>query len=147
MSNQHTNLNQIQTQINQITESLDGTTAQIEALNRKMEENSKTLMENLTAVNENMRLILQVIKKGRDNTKERLDSILDKIKVELERIWEEKALETITKDEMQAVEKLKDINKELSENLYMQRLLAIITSLRDILQKSVVVKREKEKTM
>ncbi len=146
MSPADPSLSQLQSQISQITESLDGTIAQIDALNRKMEENSKALTENLTAVNENMRLILQVIKKGRDNTRERLDSILDEIQKEMQHLWEEKALESITKDEMVAIEQLKNINKELSENLYMQRLLSIIASLRDIVQKAIVVKQQKSKS-
>ncbi|MHA1719751.1 MAG: hypothetical protein ACTSWX_10315 [Promethearchaeota archaeon] len=133
-------LQQIASQINQITESLDGTINQIEAMNRKIEENSKSLMESITAVNENIRLIIEVIKKGRINTRETLEEIKKHMVNELKKIDVEK----ITKDEIIAVQKLKDINSEVSENLYMAQLLNIIQGLREITGRAMAIKLKKE---
>lgn len=134
-------LQQIAAQINQITESLDGTITQIEAMNRKIEENSKGLTESITAVNENMRLIIEVIKKGRSNTKETLVEIKQHMEDELKKI----DIETITKDEILAVQKLKDINNDVSENLYMAQLLNVIQGLREITGRAMAIKLKKEK--
>ena len=134
-------LQQIAAQINQITESLDGTITQIEAMNRKIEENSKGLTESITAVNENMRLIIEVIKKGRSNAKETLEEIRQKMEDEIQKI----NLESITKDEILAVKKLKDINNEVSENLYMAQLLNVIQGLREITGRAMAIKLKKQK--
>ena len=133
-------LQQIAAQINQITENLDGTITQIEAMNRKIEENSKGLTESITAVNENMRLIIEVIKKGRINTKETLVDIKKNMIDEIQKI----DLESITKDEILAVQKLKDINNEVSENLYMAQLLNVIQGLREITGRAMAIKLKKE---
>jgi len=132
-------LQQIAAQINQITESLDGTITQIEAMNRKIEENSKGLTESITAVNENMRLIIEVIKKGRSNAKETLVDIQKNMVDEIQKI----DLESITKDEILAVKKLKDINNEVSENLYMAQLLNVIQGLREITGRAMAIKLKK----
>ncbi len=133
-------LQQIAAQINQITENLDGTITQIEAMNRKIEENSKGLTESITAVNENMRLIIEVIKKGRLNTKETLVEIKKNMIDEIQKI----NLESITKDEILAVKKLKDINNEVSENLYMAQLLNVIQGLREITGRAMAIKLKKD---
>ena len=133
-------LQQIAAQINQITENLDGTITQIEAMNRKIEENSKGLTESITAVNENMRLIIEVIKKGRLNTKETLVEIKKSMIDEIQKI----NLESITKDEILAVKKLKDINNEVSENLYMAQLLNVIQGLREITGRAMAIKLKKD---
>jgi len=138
-------LQQIANQINQITQSLDGTIAQIDALNRGMEDNSQKLMENLTAVNENMRLIITVIKKGRTNSKDVLNEVKKEIRVEMQKLWTEKTLESITHEEMEAVKKLKTIQRDVSDNLYMQQLLGIILALRDIVGQAKAIKLQKNK--
>jgi ABC-type transporter Mla subunit MlaD len=138
-------LQQIANQINQITQSLDGTIAQIDKLNRGMEDNSQKLMENLTAVNENMRLIITVIKKGRTNSKEVLNDVRKEIRGEMQKLWTEKTLESITNEEMEAVKKLKTIQRDVSDNLYMQQLLGIIIALRDIVGQAKAIKLQKNK--
>ncbi|MCF2139496.1 MAG: hypothetical protein K9W44_05515 [Candidatus Lokiarchaeota archaeon] len=138
-------LQQISNQINQITQNLDGTIAQIEALNRRIEQNSKNITESLTNVNENMRLIIEVIKKGRANTQEDLEKIHTQVANEIQKLWDEKSLESITKEELDAIEKLKDINKSVGENLYMSQLLTIIQSLQDITSRALTVKAQKSK--
>ncbi len=138
-------LQQIANQINQITQSLDGTIAQIDKLNRGMEDNSQKLMENLTAVNENMRLIITVIKKGRTNSKEVLNEVRKEIRGEMQKLWTEKTLESITNEEMEAVKKLKTIQRDVSDNLYMQQLLGIIIALRDIVGQAKAIKLQKNK--
>lgn len=137
-------LQQMVTQINQITQSLDGTIAQIESLNRKLEDNSKQLMENLAAVNENMRLIIEVIRKGRTNTKELLEEVEQGFKEEIQKLWKEKFVDELTDEEMEAIDQLKEINRNLSDNLYMQQMVAIITSLREITGKALAIKLQKK---
>lgn len=138
-------LQQISNQINQITQSLDGTIAQIESLNRRIEDNSKGLTESLTTVNENMRLIIEVIKKSRTNNQEDVVKIRKHIDEEIQKLWDEKSLESITKEEIEAIQKLKNINQSIGENLYMAQLLAIIQSLRDITSRAMGIKLQKEK--
>lgn len=138
-------LQQISNQINQITQSLDGTIAQIEAMNRRIEDNSKNITESLTNVNENMRLIIEVIKKGRANSQEELENVRTKVGEEIQKLWDEKSLESIAKEEMAAIEKLKNINSSIGENLYMAQLLAIIQSLRDISSRAMAIKLQKKK--
>ncbi len=135
---------QVADKIQQIMESLDGTIAQIDNLNRNIEANNKNLMEKLAATEENMRLIIQVIKKQRSNIKDSLDDMKKHIDEEIKQLWEEKSLEAITKDEMIAVEKLKDINKSVSENLYMAQLLSIVQSLREITGRAMAIKMKKK---
>ena len=145
MAEQTNYLQQIANQINQITQSLDGTFAQIDSLNRGMEDNSQKLMENLTAVNENMRLIITVIKKGRTNSKEVLNDIQKEIRGEMQKLWTEKSLESITQEEMEAVKKMKTIQRDVSDNLYMQQLLGIILALRDIVGQAKAIQLQKKK--
>jgi len=109
-------------------------------MNRKIEENSKGLTESITAVNENMRLIIEVIKKGRSNTKEKLEEIKQHMEDELKKI----DIEKITKDEILAVQKLKDINNDVSENLYMAQLLNVIQGLREITGRAMAIKLKKD---
>ena len=129
--------------IQQIMESLDGTIAQIDNLNKNIESNNKKLMEKLAATEENMRLIIQVIKKQRNNIRDSLEDMKSHIDEEIQELWTKKSLENITKDEMKAVEKLKDINKAVSENLYMAQLLSIIQSLREITGRAMAIKMKK----
>jgi hypothetical protein len=138
-------VNTIAQQIGQITKSLEGTVAQIEALNRKIEEANKTFMENMTAMNENMRLIIEVVKKQRTNTKESLDELKKHIDEEIEKLYNKKSLEGIMEDQVEAVKKLKNINAAVGENLYLAQLLSIIQSLREITGRALTVKSIKEK--
>jgi ABC-type transporter Mla subunit MlaD len=137
-------LQKMSQQIQQINQSLEGTISHLDALNRKIEDSFKNFMENLTAVSENMRLIVEVIKKQRANTKEDLEDIKKNITEQVEKLWKEKSLETITKQELQAIEKIKTINSSVSENLYMTQLLSIIQSLREVVSRAVVVKSKKD---
>ena len=47
--------------------------------------------------------------------------------------------------EMEAVKKLKSIQRDVSDNLYMQQLLSIITALRDIIGQAKAIKLQKKK--
>jgi len=138
-------LAQISTQINNITKSLDGTLAQIENLNRKIEDSSKTFMENVAAVNENMRLIIEVIKKQRSNTKESLEELKKHVDEQIDKLWKTKSLEGISEDAMEAIKKLRNINNQVTDNLYMAQLLAIIQSLREITGRAMIIKSNQGK--
>lgn len=138
-------LAQISTQINNITKSLDGTLAQIENLNRKIEDSSKTFMENVAAVNENMRLIIEVIKKQRSNTKESLEELKKHVDEQIDKLWKTKSLEGISEDAMEAIKKLRNINNQVTDNLYMAQLLSIIQSLREITGRAMIIKSNQSK--
>ncbi len=144
MAEENQSFNAAAEKIQQIMESLDGTIAQIEKLNSNIEDNNRKLMQKLAATEENMRLIIQVIKKQRTNIQDSLQELKDHIDEEIQKLWDEKSLESITKDEMKAVEKLKDINKSVSENLYMAQLLSIIQSLREITGRAMAIKMKKQ---
>jgi ABC-type transporter Mla subunit MlaD len=137
-------MDNIEQTIKQINQNLEGTIAHIENLNRKIEDSSKMFMESIAEVNENMRLIIEVIKKQRSNTKDDLNSIKKTIKEEIDKLWNEKMLQTIVQDELNAIGKLKDINVAISDNLYMAQMLAIIQSLREISGRAMAIKLKKE---
>jgi hypothetical protein len=139
------NIEQLANSVNQIIQSLDGTIAQIESLNRGIAENSKQFMESITAVNENMRLIIEVIKKQRENSKDSLTDLKGHIDAEIDKLWENKSIEAISGDQIEAVKKLKNINNAISDNLYMAQLLSIIQSLREITGRALAVKLQKKK--
>lgn len=136
---------QIVTQINQIVKSLDGTLAQIENLNKKIEETNKTFLENTAAMNENMRLIIEVIKKQRANTKEALEDLKKHVDEQIGSLYKQKSIEKIMQDEVEAVKKLRNINIAVGDNLYLAQLLAIIQSLRELTGRAMVIKNAKTK--
>ena len=80
----------------------------------------------------------------REQTEE-IDLWVKEIHDEMQKLWTEKSLESITKEEMEAVKKLKTIQREVSDNLYMQQLLSIITALRDVIGQAKAIKLQKKK--
>ena len=56
------------------------------------------------------------------------------------KLWEEKTLEAITKEEIDAINKLKEINSVVSDNLYMSQLMSIIQSIREITGRALIYK-------
>ena len=66
-----------------------------------------------------------------------------KIDGSLNELWEEKTLENITKEEMDAVNKLKEINAIVSDNLYMSQLVSIIQNIREMIGKALAIKMKK----
>lgn len=137
-------LDPIQTQImqhlNNITQYLDGVNAQIGAMTANIDQMGKSFSESMASLSENMRLIIEVIKKGRSNLGDTIDELATQINDQILSLYEEKTLENITKEELKAIDKLKEINTIVSDNLYMGQLLAIIQSIREMLGRAIVMK-------
>ena len=130
--------------VNRINESLNATISQINQLSDAIQNNGQQLMEGLASTEENLRLIIQVIKKQRTNTQTDFEKMKSEIFREIEKLWTEKFLEKLTEDELEAVKKLKSINADVSENVYLIQLLSIIQSIRQITSKAMAIKMKKE---
>lgn len=133
----------IKQQLANIQQYLDGTIAQINAMAQSIDNMGKTFQEGMVSLTENMRLIIEVIKKGRSNLGETIKELAKQINDKIHTLYEEKTLEAITEEEMKAVEKLKELNAVVSDNLYMQQLMAIIQSIREMLGRLQTIKMKK----
>ncbi|MHA1728956.1 MAG: hypothetical protein ACTSWY_09510 [Promethearchaeota archaeon] len=142
-----TSYNQIIQQLHQIQQYLDGTIAQINSMSNTIEGMGKSFTESMASLSENMRLIIEVVKKGRSNLGETVDEVTKQLNEKISGLWEEKTLESITKEEIDAIDKLKEINAVVSDNLYMSQLVSIIQSVREITGRALAFKmknREEE---
>ncbi|TFG19258.1 MAG: hypothetical protein EU530_06665 [Promethearchaeota archaeon] len=135
--------NQIVNQLNLIQQYLDGTIAQIQAMATNIDNMGKKIAESIAALNENLRLIIEVVKKGRSNLTDTLDDVTGKINEEIKKLWEENTLNNITKEEVKAISKIKEINKVVSDNLYSMQLLSVVQSIREIVGSALAVKSKK----
>ncbi len=135
--------NQIVNQLNLIQQYLDGTIAQIQKMADNIDNMGKQIAESIAALNENLRLIIEVVKKGRSNLSETLDDVTNKINEDIKKLWDEKILENITKEELKAIGKIKEINKVVSDNLYSMQLLSVIQSIREIVGSALAIKSKK----
>ena len=135
--------NQIVNQLNLIQQYLDGTIAQIQAMANNIDNMGKKIAESIAALNENLRLIIEVVKKGRSNLTDTLDDVTGKINDDIKKLWEENTLNNITKEEVKAISKIKEINKVVSDNLYSMQLLSVVQSIREIVGSALAVKSKK----
>ena len=131
---------QILQQLNLIQQFLDGNIAQINAMSQTIENMGKSFAESMASLSENMRLIIEVVKKGRMNLADKVGEISNQMNEKISKLWEEKTLEAITKEEMDAINKLKEINSVVSDNLYRTQLMSIIQSIRDITGRALIYK-------
>ena len=135
--------NQIVNQLNLIQQYLDGTIAQIQAMATNIDNMGKKIAESIAALNENLRLIIEVVKKGRSNLTDTLDDVTGKINEDIKKLWEDNTLNNITKEEVKAISKIKEINKVVSDNLYSMQLLSVVQSIREIVGSALAVKSKK----
>lgn len=135
---------QILQQLNQIIQYMDGTSAQIDAMSQSIDAMGKQFAENMASLSENMRLIIEVIKKQRSNLGETLDEMSDQMNEKVKDLWENNTLQKITKKELEAVQKIKELNQLVSDNLYMQQLLSIIQSIRELVGRAQAMKVKKD---
>lgn len=136
---------QILQQLNLIQQFLDGNISQINAMSQAIENMGKTFAESMASLSENMRLIIEVVKKGRMNLADSVDEISNQMNEKISKLWEEKTLEAITKEEIEAINKLKEINSVVSDNLYMSQLMSIIQSIREITGRALIYRERKMK--
>ncbi|MCP4762060.1 MAG: hypothetical protein GY870_09770 [archaeon] len=137
---------QIMQQLNLIIQYMDGTTAQINKMAVTIDGMGKSFSESMASLSENMRLIIEVIKKGRSNLGDTVDEISKQINDRIKNLYEEKTLESITQEELKAIGKLKEINRVVTDNLYMQQLMSIIQSVREMVGRTMVIKNQGEQT-
>ncbi len=134
---------QILQQLNLIQQFLDGNIAQINAMSQKIENMGKTFAESMASLSENMRMIVEIVKKGRLNLAENVEDISNQMNEKIAKLWEEKTLEAITKEEIEAINKLKEINSVVSDNLYMTQLMSIIQGIREITGRALIYRNRK----
>ena len=131
---------QIFQQLQVIQQYLDGTTAQLGNMTAIIDNMGKTFNESMAALSENMRLIIEVIKKGRTNLVETVDDLSKQINEKIQNLYEEKIIESITQEELKSISKLKEINAVVTDNLYMQQMMAIIQSVREMVGRILAMK-------
>jgi archaellum component FlaC len=131
---------QIYQQLQLIQQYLDGTTAQLGSMTANIDNMGKNFNESMAALSENMRLIIEVIKKGRTNLVETVDDLSKQINEKIQNLYEEKILESITQEELKSISKLKEINAVVTDNLYMQQMMAIIQSVREMVGRILAMK-------
>jgi len=124
-------LNNMINKINQITNSLDGTIAQITQMSTAIQNMSQKFSEETISVNENIRLIVEVLKQFRMKSSENMQAISDDFNTKIKELYEKKSIETITEEEIKAIEKIRQAVKAVSNNLYYAQLLNIIQSIRE----------------
>lgn len=117
--------------INQITASLDGTIAQITTMSTAINAMSQKFSEETVALTENIRLIVEVIKQFRTRSAESMGELSDEFNTKLKELYDKKAIETITEEEVKALETIKQAAKAVSNNVYYAQLLTIIQSIRE----------------
>ncbi|MBD3350754.1 MAG: hypothetical protein GF364_04625 [Candidatus Lokiarchaeota archaeon] len=136
--------NQIVQQLNNIVQYMDGVNAQINTMITNLDKMSKQFAEGMASLSENMRLIIEVIKKQRSNIGETLDEMSNDINSKITELWEEKTLESIGSEELEAISKIKELNALVSENLYMQQLMSVIQSVREMVGRALAIKAKKQ---
>ncbi|MHA1733537.1 MAG: hypothetical protein ACTSU5_16435 [Promethearchaeota archaeon] len=143
---QNPNDQQINNQMAQIQANLDGTMAQIGAMQQQIDQMSRDIMESFYQLTENLRLILRVLKEQRVNFTEGIQTLADEINISVKQLFEKKAIEAITSDQVKAVQAIKEMSKLTSDNLYNMQLLTIIQSLREIIGRAIAAKMKKVST-
>ena len=117
--------------INQITSSLDGTIAMITTMSTGINSMSQKFSEETVALTENIRLIVEVIKQFRTRSAESMGELSNEFNTKLKELYDNKALETITEEEVKALKTIKQAAKAVANNVYYAQLLTIIQSIRE----------------
>ena len=117
--------------INQITASLDGTIAQITTMSTAINAMSQKFSEETVALTENIRLIVEVIKQFRTRSAESMQELSNEFNGKLKELYDKKAIELITEEEVKALDSIKQAAKAVANNVYYAQLLTIIQSIRE----------------
>ena len=117
--------------INQITASLDGTIAQINTMSTAINAMSQKFSEETVALTENIRLIVEVLKQFRTRSADSMQELSEEFNTKLKDLYEKKALELITEEEIKALDTIKKAAKAVANNVYYAQLLTIIQSIRE----------------
>ena len=117
--------------INAITQSLDGTIAQLQNMNNSINMMSQRFSEEIVSLTENIRLIVEILKQFRVQSSKSINELSKEVGEKIEELWKEKSVEAILKQERAAIEKIREGEKSVANNLYYAQLLSIIRSIRE----------------
>ena len=117
--------------INAITQSLDGTIAQLQNMNNSINTMSQRFSEEIVSLTENIRLIVEILKQFRVQSSKSINELSKEVGEKIEDLWNKKSVEAILKQEKEAIDKIREGEKSVANNLYYAQLLSIIRSIRE----------------
>ncbi len=117
--------------INAITQSLDGTIAQLQNMNTSINSMSLRFSEEIVSLTENIRLIVEILKQFRVQSSKSINELSKEVGEKIEELWTKKSVEAILKQEKEAIDKIREGEKSVANNLYYAQLLSIIRSIRE----------------
>ncbi len=117
--------------INAITQSLDGTIAQLQNMNVSINTMSQRFSEEIVSLTENIRLIVEILKQFRVQSSKSINELSKDVNEKIQELWNEKSIEAILKQEKEAIDKIREGEKSVANNLYYTQLLSIIRSIRE----------------
>ncbi len=121
--------------IEQITENLDGTIAQINNIEDSLGKLNKNLEKETASLTENVRLIIEALKQFRVQSNSSISELAKEINAKVEDIWDETKIQQYFEDAKNSVDRIKDAEKVVSDNLYYAQLLTIVENISTYLQK------------
>lgn len=124
-------LDQMIEKINQITQSLDGTVAQIQNMSASINAMSQRFSEETVSLTENIRLIVEVLKQFRVASTKSIHDLSQDLGQKIQDLWDNKSIEVILEDEKKVIDKIKQGERAVANNLYFAQLLSIIRSIRE----------------
>ena len=117
--------------INAITQSLDGTIAQLQNMNVSINTMSQRFSEEIVSLTENIRLVVEILKQFRVQSSKSINELSKDVNEKILELWNEKSIEAILKQEKEAIDKIREGEKSVANNLYYTQLLSIIRSIRE----------------
>jgi len=117
--------------INSITQSLDGTIAQLQNMNVSINTMSQRFSEEIVSLTENIRLVVEILKQFRVQSSKSINELSKDVNEKILELWNEKSIEAILKQEKEAIDKMREGEKSVANNLYYTQLLSIIRSIRE----------------
>lgn len=117
--------------INAITQSLDGTIAQLQNMNVSINTMSQRFSEEIVSLTENIRLIVEILKQFRVQSSKSINELSKDVNEKIQELWDRKSVEAILKQEKEAIDKIREGEKSVANNLYYAQLLSIIRSIRE----------------
>lgn len=124
-------LDEMISKINAINDSLTGTIAQIKKMEASINTMSQRFSEETVSLTENIRLIVEVLKQFRLQSSKSIQELNEDFNTKIEDLWTKKSIEVITKEEIKAIDLIKQASLAVSNNLYYAQLLTIIQSIRE----------------
>ncbi|MHA1805621.1 MAG: hypothetical protein ACTSU4_13985 [Promethearchaeota archaeon] len=124
-------LNEMITKINLITNSLDGTIAQLNKMNESIRDMREKFSEEIVSLTENIRLIVEVLKQFRIRSSKEMQELSEEFNKKIKKFYEQERIKSITQQEREAIDLIKQASRAVSNNLYYVQLLSIISTIRE----------------